>query len=476
MAVAVAPADAPARPGFRRLARDSAIYASGSVAGKAIGLLLLPLVTRALGPAAFGRLDVLSTLQSAATSVLVLGLDTGSTRLYADLGDAGRRRMFGSWLVLTAQVVVPLALTLALFRTTVSEALFGTPAYGTAVAFTAMAIVGASFQVVALTVLRNHHRPEAYAGVSAGALTVNGALVVALMAAGGGMTAVLGAMALSMTAGGVVGLIVAGRRCFGRPEATTRRRLLALGLPVLPAMAAIWVAEFANRAILLDRAGPREVGWFSVGTRFASVALLVVVGFQTAWQPRAFADGERDPAALRRVARDGERILLAVAVAVVVLAAASPDLLPLVAGSAFDPALPTLGLALVAALGLAALNVATMPSALSRRMGHLGWAAGVAATTGIALNCWWAPRHGALGAATAIAVGQLAGVVVGFALARRQAPVPYAWAPMVVTAVGAVAAVLVATLPAGGAPPAVRAGIAVVAVLVALRRLASSSG
>jgi O-antigen/teichoic acid export membrane protein len=456
------------RAGFRRLARDSAIYASGSVAGKAIGLLLLPVVTRVLGPADFGRLDVLSTLQSAATSILLLGLDTGATRLYPDLDEDGRRAMFGSWLRLTAMVVVPLTLALALFRTPVSEALFDSPAYGGAVAFTALAILGATVQLVALTILRNHGRAPAYAVVSAGSLAVNGVLVVTLLALGHGVTAVLGAMAASMTLGGIVGLLVAGRSSIGRADPALRRRLLALGLPLLPAMAATWVAEFANRAILLRASGPVEVGYFSVAARFASVALLVVVGFQTAWQPRAFADGADEPAALQRIADDGRRILAAVALAVVGLAVASPELVRLAAGERFDAALPAVGLSLVFALGLAAYHVVTMPSALSRRMRDLSVAAAVAAGVGIVLNLWWAPMGGSGATAAAVAVGQFAGVGVGIALARHQAPVPYAWGPMAAITAAAAAAALLATLPDGGAPLLLRVVVATVVGLLVL--------
>lgn len=476
MSVAVTPVvGAPRRSGFRRLARDSAVYASGSVAGKAIGLLLLPIVTRVLGPADFGRLDVLSTLQSAATSVLLLGLDTGATRLYPDLGRDGRRRMFGSWLALTAGLAVPAALTLALFRDPVSRLLFGTDAHGTAVAFTALAILGATVQLVALTVLRNQGRPPAYAAVSAGTLAVNGVLVVALLSWQAEVTVVLASMAVSMSLGGVVGLAVAGRRAFGAPEGEVTRRLLRLGLPLLPAVAATWVAEFANRAILLWSAGPVEVGYFSVAARFASVALLVVVGFQTAWQPRAFADGGHDPAALRRVADDGYRIMASVAGAVVVLAVGSPELVRLAAGDRFSAALPAVGFSLVFALGLAAYHVVTMPSALTRRMRDLGLAAGVAAGTGVALNLGLAPRAGSAGTAAAVAVGQFAGVGVGMALARSQARVPYDGARIALVTVGAAACALAATLPTGGAPVALRVVLATGFGLVVLAPTSSSA-
>ena len=70
--------------GFARLSRDSAIFALGSIAGKLVAVVTLPVFTRLMAPDAYGRLDLLSTLGSAAISVLSLGLDVAALRLTVD--------------------------------------------------------------------------------------------------------------------------------------------------------------------------------------------------------------------------------------------------------------------------------------------------------------------------------------------------------------------------------------------------------
>ena len=72
------------RPGFGRLTRDSLVFALGAVAGKAIGFLMLPVLTRLLTPSEFGRFDVISALAGAGVSTLVLGMDVATTRLAFD--------------------------------------------------------------------------------------------------------------------------------------------------------------------------------------------------------------------------------------------------------------------------------------------------------------------------------------------------------------------------------------------------------
>lgn len=455
MSVAVAPVNAPPRAGFRRLARDSALYASGAVAGKAIGLLLLPIVTRALSPEDFGRLDVLSTLQSAVGCLILLGLDTGATRLYADLGAVARPRMFATWLTFTATLALPVAVVLGVYREQVSELVFGTPAHATAVALTGLVIGASCFYAVALTVLRNEGRPGAFAAVNTVNLGVYGAVVVALLAWRASVTVVLAGMLAGFTVAAVTGLLVGRKAVTGRPSPDLGRRLLALGIPLLPAVAATWVAEFANRAILVRVAGPTEVGYFSVATRFASVGVLVVLGFQAAWQPRAFATAAAGEPT-DELAEDGRRILVTAGVLVALVAIVTPELVHVLAGSAYDAAIPAVGLCLVFAVAFAGFHVASMPSAMAHRMRDLGLATAIGTLLGIGLNVWWAGAHGSTGTAAAVAIGQAVAFAIAVALGRRARVVAFAWGRIAVVLAAVVGVVLAATLPDGGAAPVVR--------------------
>lgn len=449
----------PTRSGFGRLARDSALYAVGSVVGKVVGLVLLPFLTRTLSPAEFGRYDVLSTLQSAVTSVLLLGLDVAATRLFVDLRAQEQRRMFASWLTLVAALLVPCTAVFLLARSALSTSLFGTTGLSTAIALTGVAIVGSALQLVGLTALRNHRRPGAFAAVSGGSLLLNGILIVALVPSRPTVTTVLAAMALSMCMGAVAALFVAAPYLSGRPDRHIAARLLSLGIPLVPAVACTWIAEFANRAILLDRAGADQVAYFSVASRFASLSLLVVLGFQLAWQPAAFADSTRR-GGLQRIAVDGRRIMVGVAATAVAIAVVSPELIRLASGSVYLAALPALGYALVFTLAFAGYHVATMPSAISARMRDLGISAVVAALTGVLLCLWWSTRWGGAGAAAAVAVGQLVGTGLAFGLGRLRAPVPFQWPRILAVCAAAAGISLAATLPSDGAAPWVRALLA----------------
>ena len=453
--------------GFRGLVRDSAVYASGAIVGKAVGLVLLPILTRTLGPTEFGRFDVLSTLVSAGASIVLAGTETAATRLYSDLGDSDRRRMFSAWWWGTLAVLIPVIAGFLIAGHTISTALFGTNEFATAVGLTGLAIGGTTMQVVGLTALRNHQRPGAFAVVSGGSLLLNGVLVVVLVSLRPSVTSVIAAAAVSVCTGAALVRLIARSHLGGRPDRAIAGRLVRLALPLAPAVLVLWAAEFANRAVLLDRAGADNVAYFSVALRLASIAMLVVLAFQLAWQPSAFSAASRS-GGLDRIATDGRRIMALASAAAVALALVTPELVHVLSGAEFAPAVPATGFALLGAIAYAGYHTATMRSALSSRMRDLGLSGSVAAATGVALNAWWSDIWGATGAAAAIAAGQVLGVILALCLARQRAPVPFEWGRILFVATAASAIAVASTLPGSGAPALLRVALAAgfVAVLV----------
>jgi O-antigen/teichoic acid export membrane protein len=230
---------------------------------------------------------------------------------------------------------------------------------------------------------------------------------------------------------------------------------MSLSLPLLPAIAATWVAEFANRGVLIGSAGAPELGYFSVALRFASIAALVVAAFQLAWQPRAFALGT-GPAALVHTARDAHRIALVVSGAVVVIAVASPELVGVVSGPAFAPSLPALGISLCGVLATAVYLVASMPSALGNRFRDIGVSGTVGVVVGVVLNVLLAPRLGSSGTALATLAGQAVAAGQVWLMGRGSVALPVPWGRTLTVGIAASLMALACTLPAGGTPLVLR--------------------
>lgn len=406
------------RPGlasssFRRLSRDSAIFASGAVAGKLIGLLLLPLLTRQLSQAEYGRLDVLSTLASSLVSALTLGLDVALARLVPEMGGK-RRPLFGTYVAMSLAGAGAAAVVLALVAAPATQALFGPEGRTVDLLVVAGLAIAGLAQVAVLNVYRTSGRPGRYAVASAGALVVHALLAVWLVVSWqAAATSILVAWLATQALFAAAGLVLV-RRDLARPARPMAVALLRLGLPAAPAILFTYGAEFANRAVLLGAAGETEVAHLSVALRFASLAGLIVTGFQLAWQPRAYdlfarAGGH---AILQREAR---RIVGVVGVVALSIGALAPEAVGLVAGPAYVAAAPAVALA-AAGIALGSLYmVGATSSVIRRRTRELALATGAGLGLSIAINTWAAPLGGATATAAAIAVGQLAaaGLLLG---------------------------------------------------------------
>jgi O-antigen/teichoic acid export membrane protein len=452
--------------GFARLSRDSFVYVLGSILGKGIGLVMLPILTRLLSPAEYGRVDVLSTLGSAAISGLLLGMDVAAMRLFFDAaGPRERQRLLVTWCALAGAIVVPVGLGLMVFSGPLSDMLFATEVYGPAVASVGLVTVFGTYHHIALTTLRAAGRPGLYAVISAGTLLLNAALAVWLLLSWDeGVTAVIASLAVSLFAAGAVGLFLVRDQIRGGPGQPELRSLLLLGLPLAPAVVAGWAAEFANRAILLTTSGAQQVAFLAVALRIASIAGLAVVGFQLAWQPYAFGGGS-SPAALARLALDAHRFLVGVAAAVAFLALVAPEVLATAGGSAYGDALAAVGVSLIGALAGALYLVTSMPSALARRMSDLGIASIIGVTLSVIANVALAIRWGASGTAVALMLSPLVAAVIAHGLGSRRLVMPIRWGRIVAMLGLAVAVALVATVPPGGAPLGIRLALAAVVVL-----------
>src|SRR5262249_14159498 len=98
-AVATEPVVGTAIPGglsaqLRRLGRHSAIYGIGGLVSRIIGVLLLPVYTRYLTPADYGKIETLLALTTVMGLVLRAGITSAFFRFYFDVeDDAGRLRV-----------------------------------------------------------------------------------------------------------------------------------------------------------------------------------------------------------------------------------------------------------------------------------------------------------------------------------------------------------------------------------------------
>src|SRR3954467_1862550 len=78
---------------IRRLARHSAIYGLGGILSRILAVLLLPLYTSYLGTRGFGKIELVTTLNTVLVIVLSAGISSAFFRFYFDSKDESRRTL-----------------------------------------------------------------------------------------------------------------------------------------------------------------------------------------------------------------------------------------------------------------------------------------------------------------------------------------------------------------------------------------------
>ena len=405
----------------RGIARSTILYAGGAVAGKVAGVVLLPILARGLGPSDYGLFDIISTIGSTLTVVLLLGLDSAATRFASGRDERTTASVFSTWLLIAMAVGATAAVTIAITSSVISGAAVGSGAATNGLRLLAVIVPAGIVNLVGLTALRVQARAGWYAMVVGGSLVLNA--ILAALAVGPmqlGPSGAIGAWLVAVTCSAVLTIVLSGVRPRWQVDPVLARRLLSFGLPLVPAIAIALGAEVAHRLILLTVVGADAVGVLSVATRLASVVGLIGVATNLAWVPMTYAasaGGQVDQRVLRPAVR-AIGIMLAVAIATSWMAAPAASVL---AGPGFETVTAAIGPLAIGAAAMGALPLVGIGSAIAFRSSEIASATILGASIGVMLSVILVPRFGLTGSAMSIGIGQVISVVVMASLARRHA-------------------------------------------------------
>src|SRR5439155_3426309 len=339
----------------------------------------------------------------------------------------------------------------------------------------ALVVAGAIAAAGLLATAANPYRPLLrarlamlrYLALVAGQAAVAVTLFAVVVLAGGGLTAVLGAVTVAAACGLVLGRALAGKGIPLALDALLGRALLAEAWPVAGSALAMAGGQQALQLMLLRWHGAAEFALLGGAQKLIEAVSLLPQAVVLSLLPALAAAGAADAGAAVRDAREAARLLavllLPAAAALVVWAG---PVLSAVLGPAFAAASPVLRILAFAVLLNATGAVLTSLLVALGLQRRLLAASSAAALGGAALGAAIIPRSGSMGSAAALVAGMLAGQLFLLALPVTRAHVrPVLAAVVPVLAIGTVAAGSVAML---GTGPALGAAIFVAAFAAAL--------
>jgi O-antigen/teichoic acid export membrane protein len=456
-------------PQLKRLGKHSVIYGLGGLVSRILAVLLLPLYTRYLSPADYGKVETLIAFTTVLGILLALGITSAFFRYYFDSADREHRRLVvrtSFWFTM-GMATLGLVLGLAL-SSPISTLLFGSSSANDLVAASFVGLWAGMNWAQITSLFRVEERSVAYvAATTANVLITVGATLVLVVALDKGpLGVIIGNFVGTLT---VYFALLAYRR--DQLGLQFDRRLLRemnhFGLPLVPTAVFLWVTNFSDRLFLVKLTDAREVGLYSVGVRIASAMVLLLTAFRTAWPAFAYSI-EEEGEAKRTYGFVLTYLVLVTTWVATGLTLLSPWIVGWLAAPAFSEASRVVGPLAFAAVAFGGYIVVAIGVGRARRTQFNWVVTGAAAAVNAALNLILIPRYGMMGAAVAT-VAAYTTMFAGMAWrAQRIYPVPYQWRRLLTATLAGVALAVVGKLVGGGLAVAVALALAYPVVLLPL--------
>lgn len=432
----------------RRVFSGSAQISLASALARAISLFTIPLLTRWLGPTAYGVLSLAATIVGLASTLALLGLDLAYARFFLEADHEAQPQVeaFCWGMVLLSSIVMTLMVSLGWY--VLAEQWDFASRHAVSL-FLIPAIVLTNLATLATTRARlaGAYKRLAFAILISAALAALFCLGVAAAGVRGPVPLLLSALIASLATVMFLGMPSLSSLWFYGHQLSGPRRwqLLRLGFSSAVSAPLYWLMASSDRWFLAGFSSAGELGIYSLASTLASTGLILNTAVTLTLFPEAsrlYVHHSADERA--QLARLFERLALALALVWVAIATLGPPALHLLtapsfhSGSVFIPWLA----AGVFFYGLAGLG--NLPFFLIGKMEAVVffWLLGAAATLGG--DALLVPKLGGLGAAMAQAIAFALLALLTLSLGRRVLVMPIRWLLLGTAAVTALIWILIA--------------------------------
>lgn len=424
---------------LRQFFKDSAIYGGANILVRGISLLLVPLYTRALAPADYGIVDILTVLASFVTVTVALEIAQGVARYFPDTDDEHERIGFAStslWFSVAAYSAF-LAITL-LLADPLSAWLLESAGAVPVLRVSLLSIWLTGLFYLVQSQLRYSLRPREYALASLvfsfGSLATSALFVLILRQ---GVIGVFYGQALGAAVGLAVALFFSRGVYRLRFDGTKLGELLRFSLPLVPSSVGVIVTMYVDRIAIKQLMTLSDVGLFGIGYRVASVTSLLMVGFTAALTPLVYAH-YREPGTPFELARIFRYFTATALLVCLGLAVFARDILRVVAPPEYIQGASVVPM-LAPALLLSGMYIFAPGLGIAKRtmiISGLNIGGAVMNTT---LNFALVPHFGIQGAALATLLSNAAAFGANMVAGQRLYNVPHRWERLGLAVLGSLA-------------------------------------
>ena len=412
---------------IHRFFKDTLIYGSTSVFGRALGILVLPLFTKLISPDDYGKLEMI-TIWGALLMVFVsLEISQGVARYYSGERDVELRVGYASSSLFFNLVGQAIFLTTVFtFSHRLALGLFDDSSTTELVKLGAVFVSSQSLFRLIQNQIRWNMQPLRYAFVTLlQAFFGIGISLYLVLVLKKGILGLLWGQTIGACIGICLGLFVSHDVYRFRYDWPLVKEMLAFSLPLVPAAIGTVASIYIDRMAIKELLTLEHVGLYSIAYRLATPASLLIVGFQMALTPLVYHNCQKPetPENLACIFR----IFLCLGLPACFFAALfAEDIVKLLTAPRFHEVSRIFPILFASALTVG-MYVFAPGMGIAKKTKILAVLAILGACMNGLLNFLLIPIMGLMGAAVGTLLGAFAMMLGWFYFSHRHYPIPFEW-------------------------------------------------
>lgn len=313
---------------------------------KGLSLIMLPLISRYLSPTQMGQLELLTTFAIFMSLFVAAGLEDCLFRFASNPSQTANKNVasslygwaiiFGGVFYLAAWFSAPL---IASFSDTIS-------ALHLQIVWAGVAFEGAI--TLPLALMRMRQQANTFFWYVIGRTLLQAALTVIFLSVSATVTSILLASLCATIVQGAALFFWQARHAGIAPKAAHLRFIFRYGMPLIASGLCLFAFNSIDRITIARWLGLEQLGFYSVGAKFALATILLMQPFGMWWRPQRFSRLADNPAKCAHTMQLGLGLLAVVAVTVM---CAAPLMIQWLMPQAYQAAMSlAIGVALIYAL------------------------------------------------------------------------------------------------------------------------------
>lgn len=268
------------------LSKNTLIYGLGHILARFVTFLLLPLYTNVFTPDEYGIISLAYVLMGFMSVVMHYGLDAALMKKYVQSDIAEKTIHFSSAWISFFITSISFGFIMTIFRKFLSPILLGTSDDRLILLVGWIIALDVMWSIPQL-IFRAEEKPFVY--ITCSLINVIGSLILNLLFVLQFEMGVYGVLLSNIIVSGFLFIItipfIYYRINFKKASIYSWKKMMKFGIPFLPSGIFAMIMELADRYILKQMTDLYTVGMYSSGYKLGMLMMLIVMGFNMAWQP-----------------------------------------------------------------------------------------------------------------------------------------------------------------------------------------------